>query len=74
MYRVEGDYWAIGIVAFALLSGTMPFYADDKGELMDQIDACEYHLFEEDWEHISDEAKHFVKRILIKTPEYRMNL
>lgn len=32
-YGVESDYWSIGVVAYVLLSGVMPFYADDKSEL-----------------------------------------
>ena len=31
-------------------------------------------MYEEDWEGVSEEAKLFVRRILVKTPEFRMNL
>lgn len=41
-YGKECDYWSIGVVAFILLSGTPPFYAEDNFALFEQIKSCKY--------------------------------
>ena len=73
-YSEASDYWSIGIVAFVLLSGTMPFMADDKVQLMDQIETGDFLMHDEDWEGVSEDARHFVRRVLAKTPEFRLDL
>ena len=40
IYGEEGDIWAIGVVAYTLLSGMLPFFADDRIELWDKIVEC----------------------------------
>ena len=47
-YGKECDYWSIGVVAFILLSGTPPFYAEDNFALFEQIKSCKYSFEEID--------------------------
>ena len=41
-YGAESDYWAVGVIAFALLSGEMPFTDKDELDLLNSITKCEW--------------------------------
>ena len=41
-YGAESDFWAIGVIAFALLSGEMPFTGEDQLDLLDSITECDW--------------------------------
>ena len=73
-YSPKTDIWSIGIVAFTLLSGSFPFFSDNKYELMDQIETCLPHYNHEDWTDVSAMALLFVKRILKFDPEKRLDI
>jgi len=68
-YGKSCDIWSIGVVAFILLSGTPPFYEEDNFALFESIKQCKYEFDEDDWKHISPEARDFVSRILVANPE-----
>jgi serine/threonine protein kinase len=72
-YGKACDYWSIGVVAFILLSGTPPFYEEDNYELFEQIKACKYDFDVETWESVSNEAKDFIKAVLVADPNVRLN-
>lgn len=72
-YGFSCDYWSIGIVAFILLSGSAPFFETDHLVMMNKIKACEYDFEVETWRNVSDSAKDFIGRILVKEPWERMN-
>ena len=61
------------MVAFILLSGTPPFYEEDNFALFEQIKSCNYEFDVETWKNVSDEAKDFIKKILVADPSQRMN-
>ena len=67
------DYWSIGVVAFVMLSGTMPFYEDDNFKLFEQIKNCDYDFKAETWENVTAEAKDFITKILVPNPNNRLN-
>ena len=73
-YGCQCDIWSCGIVAYFLLSGTLPYKVINirPQELFDQIKAKHFTI-EEDmtqghWEHISIEAKRFALRMLQSDP------
>ena len=43
-YGAESDYWAVGVIAFALLSGEMPFTEKDELDLLNSITKCEWNF------------------------------
>ena len=71
-YGVECDYWSIGVVTFILLSGTVPFWDEDNFKLFEKIKACRYDFSSSTWDKVSNEAKDFVKKILIADPKKRL--
>ncbi|KAG0232579.1 hypothetical protein BGW42_008093 [Actinomortierella wolfii] len=65
------DMWSIGVIAYTLLVGFMPFYGEDQGALFEAIMSGEYEYEEEYWEHISPLAKAFIDSLLVTDPEQR---
>ena len=72
-YDQACDYWSIGIVTFILLSGEMPFYADDNMMLFEQIKKGDFQFSSAPWKVVSKEAKDFVSGLLKKEPSERLN-
>jgi len=71
-YDYTVDFWSIGVVMFILLCGYPPFYGDDEIEVMRAIcDDEEVVLDDEDWHHVSEEAKALVRSLLSKDPSQR---
>jgi len=71
-YTSQCDLWSIGVVAFLLLAGTMPFSGPHE-EQMEKIMAGNYSLPELRWGHISAEGKDFVISLLQLDPDRRLD-
>ncbi|KAG0251290.1 hypothetical protein DFQ27_008857 [Actinomortierella ambigua] len=65
------DMWSIGVIAYTLLVGFMPFYGEDQGALFESIISGEYEYEEEYWSDISPLAKAFIDSLLVTEPEER---
>ena len=70
-YGCEADIWSAGVIIFILLGGYTPFQGENDAQLFESIRAGGFHFDEGYWEHISDEAKDFVSRMLTLDPEER---
>lgn len=71
-YGPEVDLWSIGVITYILLCGFPPFYHDDLPVLFDQIMEAEYDFPPEYWDPISEEAKDFIRKLLVVNPAERM--
>jgi len=71
-YDKAVDMWGIGIITFILLAGYPPFYADDDTAMFERIMNCDYDFDDECWDNVSDIAKDFIQKLLVKDPEQRM--
>eukprot|EP00930_Biecheleria_cincta_P000268 TRINITY_DN10054_c1_g1_i1.p1 TRINITY_DN10054_c1_g1~~TRINITY_DN10054_c1_g1_i1.p1 ORF type:complete len:631 (-),score=106.51 TRINITY_DN10054_c1_g1_i1:37-1929(-) len=69
------DIWAIGVLAYFLLSGASPFEApagvDDPKENHSFLNAHYVFMPREAWQEVSCEAKHFIALCLLKDPAQR---
>ncbi|OQR82902.1 calcium/calmodulin-dependent protein kinase [Achlya hypogyna] len=70
-YGKECDIWSIGVITFMLLSGSPPFYDTNLADLYTQIKAAKYHFDPYYWGHVSEDAKHFIGRMLVVDPAQR---
>ncbi|OHS96120.1 Serine/threonine-protein kinase PLK1 [Tritrichomonas foetus] len=70
-HSYEVDIWAIGVSAFAMLTGKPPFEANKKNMTYEHIKNCQYQ-FPYDI-RISPIAKDFIKSILQINPDLRPN-
>ncbi|KAG7194154.1 uncharacterized protein KQ657_004862 [Scheffersomyces spartinae] len=71
-YGLPIDIWAIGVIVYFMLCGYMPFDCETDEETKTAITSCDY-LFEppEYWNHISVDAKDFIRQCFILDPKLR---
>eukprot|EP01127_Copromyxa_protea_P000265 TRINITY_DN10226_c0_g1_i1.p1 TRINITY_DN10226_c0_g1~~TRINITY_DN10226_c0_g1_i1.p1 ORF type:complete len:445 (-),score=117.01 TRINITY_DN10226_c0_g1_i1:48-1382(-) len=60
------DIWSIGVIAYILLCGFPPFYGKNDQQVFDKILRVDFTFPSPDWDDISDEAKDFIRAILVK--------
>lgn len=68
------DLWSLGVVVFVLLVGYPPFLENDQTTLFRKIRKGEWVFYEEDWKHVSHEAKEFVQGLLVVDPNERWTI
>jgi len=67
------DMWSVGVICYVLLSGLSPFMGDSDLETMANVTRAIYDYDDESFDPISDEAKAFIDKLLLKDPEKRMS-
>ncbi|CAD5111100.1 DgyrCDS445 [Dimorphilus gyrociliatus] len=74
-YSEKCDVWALGVMMFYLISGTLPFQASSESKLHELIKEAAILLqFEKDtvWAGISEEAKDLLLKMLDRNPAHRV--
>lgn len=66
------DMWACGVLTYVLLSGLTPFAGENDIETLKNVKACNWEFDQDAFRSVSDEAKDFIKRLLMKEKEKRM--
>ncbi|KAG1964468.1 myosin light chain kinase family [Pimephales promelas] len=67
------DMWSLGVITYMLLSGLSPFLGEDDNETLNNILACQWSFEEAEFSDISEEAKDFITRLLVKSKSWRMS-
>ncbi|KAL1007107.1 hypothetical protein UPYG_G00082080 [Umbra pygmaea] len=67
------DMWSVGVITYMLLSGLSPFLGDNDAETMNNILHATWDFDSESFEHVSEEAKDFIARLLIPTKCSRLS-
>uniref|UniRef100_A0A8D1MID4 Protein kinase domain-containing protein n=1 Tax=Sus scrofa TaxID=9823 RepID=A0A8D1MID4_PIG len=67
------DMWSVGVITYMLLSGLSPFLGETDAETMNFIVNCNWDFDADTFEGLSEEAKDFVSRLLIKEKSCRMS-
>lgn len=70
-YDKSVDMWGIGIITYILLAGYPPFNAEEDSALFEKIMNAEYDYDDECWDDVSDLAKDFISKLLVKDPKDR---
>ena len=70
-YGQQVDIWSIGVITYVLLCGFPPFNEENQKELFDKILNAQYDFPSPEWDDVSEEAKNFIKKILIVDPDER---
>lgn len=72
-YDSSVDMWAIGVVTYMLLSGKRPFHHDNKREKARMIRHDPLKFPDQEWGHVSEEAKDFCRALMQKAPRERLS-
>ena len=74
-YNKEVDMWSLGIMTYLMISGRLPFNAEDENKIARQIAFCEPDFVNGDcWKKTSRECIDFIKKLLEKDPKKRMTI
>lgn len=65
------DMWSIGVICYVLLSGLSPFMGDTDFETMANVTIAKYDFDHEAFAEISEDAKDFIRCLLLKEKEKR---
>jgi Ca2+-binding EF-hand superfamily protein len=74
---IKGDYgelcdvWSIGVLAFMLLSSSLPFFGKSRNDVVKKIMYGKFFFKARRWKEISPEAKDFVTSLLVKDVNHR---
>ncbi len=67
--QLATDMWSLGILAYVLLSGHSPFGGDNKQETFCNITNSTLDFPPCLFEHVSEQAKDFIRQLLVRDPE-----
>jgi len=64
-YDKSVDLWSMGVITYVVLCGFPPFYGKTQAHLFEKILNADYDFPDPEWTNISEEAKDFVKHLLV---------
>ncbi|XP_012945119.1 myosin light chain kinase 3 [Aplysia californica] len=67
------DLWSIGVICYVLLSGLSPFMGESEQETLSNVTFATWDFSAEEFNSISNEAKDFISKLLLKDPRKRMS-
>jgi len=70
-YDKSVDMWSCGVITYVLLCGFSPFLSSTQTGLFEKIIKCEYDFPAPEWTNISENAKDFIRHLLVKSPDER---
>ena len=68
------DMWSVGVLAYILLSGLSPFGGENDVETMENVRKCDWDMEEEEFANISNDAKDFIRHLLVANPRQRLSV
>ncbi|XP_051140816.1 calcium-dependent protein kinase 28-like isoform X1 [Andrographis paniculata] len=68
----ESDAWSIGVITYILLCGRRPFWDKTEDGIFKEVLRNKPDFKRKPWPNISDAAKDFVKKLLVKNPAARL--
>ena len=66
-YNEKCDIWSLGVILYIMLCGYPPFNGGDDTQIIEAVESGRYNFPEDEWEHISDQAKDLISKCLTKS-------
>uniref|UniRef100_A0A8D8RG45 Myosin light chain kinase, smooth muscle n=2 Tax=Cacopsylla melanoneura TaxID=428564 RepID=A0A8D8RG45_9HEMI len=66
------DMWSVGVICYVLLSGLSPFMGETDVQTMANVTIANYDFDDECFNEISEDAKDFIRKLLLKDMTKRM--
>ena len=73
-YDFKADIWSIGVITYYLFSNKLPFDFPDKKDLIKYTLEKEVEFNGKEWENVSKEGIKFIKDLMNKNYEERINI
>ncbi|KAF5180571.1 Calcium-dependent protein kinase [Thalictrum thalictroides] len=68
----ESDVWSIGVITYILLCGRRPFWNKTEDGIFKEVLKNKPDFHRKPWSSISNSAKDFVQKLLVKDPRVRL--
>ncbi|OMJ85840.1 hypothetical protein SteCoe_12753 [Stentor coeruleus] len=72
-YDSKCDLWSVGIILYIMLSGDLPFYAENVNAVFKKIESGVFSMRGTIWDDISEESKHLVSRLICLNTHDRLS-
>jgi len=70
-FTMSADLWSVGVITFKLISDQFPFSGRKRSQIVERITHGKFEFKGRRWDRVSEQAKLFVKSLLIVDPEKR---
>ena len=68
--NIAPDMWGVGVIAYLLVSGGVsPFWGGNRYRTMAKTLSCDYTMDLPNFEHISENGKDFISKLLVLDPK-----
>lgn len=71
-YNEAVDMWSLGAILYFVLGGYPPFVDDVPKQLFKKIFTADFEFHQQDWSHVSDQAKSLIRNLLTVDPNQRL--
>ena len=72
-YNEKCEIWACGVIFYILLCGYPPFNGETDEDIYEAVLEGKFEFPDEEWEHVSEEAKSLIKKMLTKDVKKRIS-
>ena len=70
-FTKPADIWSVGVITYKMISDQYPFFGRRRSQIVERITQGKFEFKGQRWKRVSEQAKLFVKSLLVVDPEKR---